>query len=721
MRRAERARSLVDVETFLQEAEREVTDAETRLKAAADAADQATVAEARAAEALKREDERADEIDALRQSKGELERFGRVLAAAAGSLEGVETALIAQQEASDALATVAAELTNVQGTRTAGIAGLKVARETATLRSGISGRRESLQAQLAAARTYETALRHVQSAHLEVEKLRPMAEAASTKAKKAQLGLETAERNLATAQALHLAVKLEDGSPCPVCGATEHPAPATGDIGNAGLDKAFREARDEWQSADGEHRQAAERLAALRATLEERENRLSGLDRPDDTSEILAGRLAREDEALLALGPEVDIAASELKIEEMNALIVSLERQRDGLRNHFEECRNKATQARTAYEGKLSEVPAGLRDAGALATAMQTVSVSLDALLAAKTAADRRFRDAREAALGAAKDLEGTGKARATCEERRRKAVEAFQTRLADTGLTAEVFQSLKPEIETLDADRETVETYWREHKSAADAATKAASATEGMIRPDLAALRRSHEALAQMLGEATEARVGAKNRVEHLGRLRAGLEDTLRKLDEAESASGPLRGLAALVNGQNAQRLTLETFAIGEMFDQVLEAANLRLGPMTSGRYKLERDLDGAGRGSRGLGIQVFDVHTGKSRATTTLSGGETFIAALSLALGLADAVESASGKVRLDTIFIDEGFGSLDTENGSGTLDQVLQVLNSIVRQNRAVGLISHVPLVQEAIPNGFYIRKGLAGSSIEERGVI
>ena len=241
------------------------------------------------------------------------------------------------------------------------------------------------------------------------------------------------------------------------------------------------------------------------------------------------------------------------------------------------------------------------------------------------------------------------------------------------------------------------------------------------MIRPDLAALRRSHEALAQMLGEATEARVGAKNRVEHLGRLRAGLEDTLRKLDEAESASGPLRGLAALVNGQNAQRLTLETFAIGEMFDQVLEAANLRLGPMTSGRYKLERDLDGAGRGSRGLGIQVFDVHTGKSRATTTLSGGETFIAALSLALGLADAVESASGKVRLDTIFIDEGFGSLDTENGSGTLDQVLQVLNSIVRQNRAVGLISHVPLVQEAIPNGFYIRKGLAGSSIEERGVI
>ena len=109
----------------------------------------------------------------------------------------------------------------------------------------------------------------------------------------------------------------------------------------------------------------------------------------------------------------------------------------------------------------------------------------------------------------------------------------------------------------------------------------------------------------------------------------------------------------------------------------------------MTAKRYRLERDDEGSGRGYQGLEVRVFDYHTGKSRPTTTLSGGETFIAALALALGLADVVESESGKVRLDTIFIGEGFGSLDTANGSGTLDQVLQVLNSIVSQNRAVGL--------------------------------
>ncbi len=139
----------------------------------------------------------------------------------------------------------------------------------------------------------------------------------------------------------------------------------------------------------------------------------------------------------------------------------------------------------------------------------------------------------------------------------------------------------------------------------------------------------------------------------------------------------------------------------------------------MTRGRYRLTRGLEASGgRGKRGLEIEVFDINTGKARPTATLSGGETFIAALALALGLADVVESLSGKIRMDTIFIDEGFGSLDTENGAGTLDQVIQVLAALTEGSRAVGLISHVGLVQEAIPQGFYVRSTPSGSRVEER---
>lgn len=215
--------------------------------------------------------------------------------------------------------------------------------------------------------------------------------------------------------------------------------------------------------------------------------------------------------------------------------------------------------------------------------------------------------------------------------------------------------------------------------------------------------------------------RAATAARLDHLQNLQQELAGIAKRLDEAEATSGPLRELASLFDAQNRQKLKLETFAIGAMFEQVLQAANLRLGPMTNGRYRLERDIESGGRGKRGLGILAFDIHTGKARPTATLSGGETFIAALALALGLADVVESASGKVRLDTIFLDEGFGSLDTENGSGTLDLVLQALNSLASQNRTVGLISHVPLVQEAIPNGFYVRKDSDGSHVEARGMM
>ena len=190
-------------------------------------------------------------------------------------------------------------------------------------------------------------------------------------------------------------------------------------------------------------------------------------------------------------------------------------------------------------------------------------------------------------------------------------------------------------------------------------------------------------------------------------------------RLRQLEKETGPLRALADAFSGQNEMNTALESFAIGAMFDQVLQAANLRLEPMTSGRYRLERDVESAGgRIKRGLDIRVHDIETGRPRDLSTLSGGETFIAALSLALGLSDIVEASHGAIRLDTIFIDEGFGSLDTENDSGTLDSVLQVLQDIVGASRAVGLISHVPLVQQAVPNGFTVLKGVGGSSIEGR---
>jgi exonuclease SbcC len=719
VRQAERARTLLDVEERAAEALRDVDAAEKTLQQAVRIANAAAAKAAEAESALKREEERSGEAEALRRKKDDLERYVRVLASAAESGKAAEAAQQAQNEAQKAFETAQSRLDRLRDERKDAAAALKTSREREAERAALMERLRGLDARHTAARAYEAALAETLTARSAAEDLTKRHEAASERNHKARQVLDAAERGLAAAQALHLATKLADGQPCPVCGSASHPAPATGTAGGAGLDQAFRQARKAFEDASQEVRTAAEALAGARATLAGCETRLAGLTQPEETAKALARQITAEQKALAALGAGADSAAAEARCEALDSQIGGEELDRDRLRDQFEACRNKATAAWAARDGMLAEVPLDLRQQEALSGALRLTGETLNGIIAARAAAEAAVRSSREAALGAGKDQESADNALSACRERHTKAANAFAGRLSASGLSAETFQALKPAIATLEADRSAVDAFWLSHRSAADAAQAAALAVEGMSRPQTSALREAHAALAADLTRATGERAAASSRAEHLQRLKAGLEDSLRRLEKTEAATAPLRELAALTNGSNPQKLTLETFAIGAMFDQVLEAANLRLGPMTSSRYRLERDTDGSGGGKRGLGIQVFDMYTGKPRSTGTLSGGESFIAALALALGLADVVESASGKVRLDTIFIDEGFGSLDTENGSGTLDQVLNVLGSLVRQNRAVGLISHVPLVQEAIPNGFYVKKSAGGSSIEERG--
>lgn len=720
VRQAERARMMVDLEQHMIAARREATDAERKRVEAAEAQDRARQSAEAAAEALTKEESRAPEIEAARKRKDDLERYAAVLDAASASAEAVEATGRAEQTAHEALENSKRQLQTLRNARERRTAALKLARTTEARRSDLKRTQSDLLAQKAAAELHETARADVAAAQEAVRVGTQALADASAREAAAREAFEAAEQAHTAAQALHLAEKLEDGTPCPVCGSVDHPAPATGEIANLGVDKAFRDRRDRLQRAERAAREAGETLAGSKAMLAEREARLSSLAPPVAQVSTLADRLRQAGDQLEALGPAVDLDAAEAAMETLERQVADLEAESERRRTAFEACRNAATEARATRDGKLADVPEPLRHEGALASELAKAQQSLQALVAGRQQAEERVRSTREAMLSAGAELKSAEQALESCKMRRDKASDDFLRRLAELGLTSEAYQSLKPSIAMIEENSALVRDFETRLNEAQGVARAATSAIDGLARPDLPGVQAKHAAASAALAEATEARIAATSRVEQLEQLRQSLEETMRRLDEAEAKSGPLRKVAALANGDNPFKLNLETFAIGAMFDRVLEAANLRLGPMTSSRYQLERDTEG-GRGRRGLGIQVFDVHTGKSRGTDTLSGGETFIAALALALGLADVVESASGKVRLETIFIDEGFGSLDTENGSGTLDQVLQVLNSLVRQSRAVGLISHVPMVQEAIPNGFYVRKGLTGSTVEERGAV
>ncbi|MGW2229059.1 SbcC/MukB-like Walker B domain-containing protein, partial [Streptomyces formicae] len=234
----------------------------------------------------------------------------------------------------------------------------------------------------------------------------------------------------------------------------------------------------------------------------------------------------------------------------------------------------------------------------------------------------------------------------------------------------------------------------------------------------DLAAAGTAAEAAGHRLRAAASGRDAAAARCAELDRLSARAAAQTRRLAPLRAAYdrvARLAGLAAGTSADNERRMRLESYVLAARLEQVAAAATVRLRRMSSGRYTLVHSDDRTGRGRSGLGLHVVDAWTGRERDTATLSGGETFFASLALALGLADVVTDEAGGVRLDTLFIDEGFGSLDDQ----TLDEVLDVLDSLRERDRSVGIVSHVADLRRRVHAQLEVVKGRAGSAVRQRG--
>jgi exonuclease SbcC len=219
-------------------------------------------------------------------------------------------------------------------------------------------------------------------------------------------------------------------------------------------------------------------------------------------------------------------------------------------------------------------------------------------------------------------------------------------------------------------------------------------------------------------LNAVSAAHAEARSRCEQLDRLSARALADARELAPLREEYDRVARLAALTAGtsaENERRMRLESYVLAARLEQVAAAASARLAHMSGGRYVLvHSDARGSGRGRSGLGLHVVDAWTGNERDTATLSGGETFFASLALALGLADVVTEEAGGLRLDTLFIDEGFGSLDDQ----TLDEVLDVLDSLRERDRSVGIVSHVADLRRRIPAQLEVVKTRAGSAVRHR---
>jgi exonuclease SbcC len=184
-------------------------------------------------------------------------------------------------------------------------------------------------------------------------------------------------------------------------------------------------------------------------------------------------------------------------------------------------------------------------------------------------------------------------------------------------------------------------------------------------------------------------------------------------QLDKLAEVYGIIGRLAETANGKNEYGLTFQRFVLGSLLEDVADAANMRLKMMSRGRYLLQRTMDRARKNAAGgLELEVLDNYTGIARGVGTLSGGETFLASLSLALGLADVVQGYAGGIHLDTILVDEGFGTLDPE----ALDMAIKALVDLQKGGRLVGIISHVPELKERIDARLEVSTGKHGSTAQ-----
>lgn len=188
--------------------------------------------------------------------------------------------------------------------------------------------------------------------------------------------------------------------------------------------------------------------------------------------------------------------------------------------------------------------------------------------------------------------------------------------------------------------------------------------------------------------------------------------KEKLAEIEKQRKEYGCIKDLENIATGNNAKKLVFEQYVLASYFEEILLAANVRFLKMTAGRYEMHRTKEvGDGRVKDNLEIEVMDFYTGKSRSVRTLSGGESFKASLSLALGLSDVIQAMSGGIRVDALFIDEGFGALDSES----LDQACAALMSLVESERLIGIISHVQELRERIGKQIVIERSGSGSKL------
>ena len=539
-----------------------------------------------------------------------------------------------------------------------------------------------------------------------------------------KIQLERLEHLMAEGRAFELVHLVVDNEPCPVCGSTEHPQlaskpelyPTKEEI------EAARAVRDEalqkQASEIGQKETLSVRLHELDEQVKDQVSKLkSSIDNfTEDTFDSIQQGLASQMEQLTALRRDTEqlteiITKNEHDLVEAKGTLSKLEIGHNELLNNLHDVAVQISSVQAKIDGLSKILPT---------TDLDAWHKQIESLETEIKEYDEQVKVCKSN-LDAAKEQLNAKRGRleilfAQVQE---------ETKNLD-GLYQEYVKSLQSisvsEDDFIDAlgDYKDLDAFRTELHALDEAFSTAQAVYDTAFKQAQSVIEPSDTVSDEVYDTAVEKRDNLVGSLAAWDKETKHIETTLASLEELEKAMGEAREeitflsrLNDLANGgeQGFKNVTFERYVLGAILDEVVYAANLRLQKMSRSRYSLERsDYTGGGRGKQGLDLAVMDAFTGQSRPANTLSGGETFLASMALALGLADVIQSYAGGIHMDTMFIDEGFGTLDPD----TLELAMEILVQLQSSGRLIGMISHVPELKTRIPAHLEVTRGDDGST-------
>ena len=596
-------------------------------------------------------------------------------------------------------------------------------------------------------RDLKKSLEELQSSRKDVQEKRRQAEAAAEtyvgatqKYQREQKAYDDYRLVFLNAQAGLLARELAPGKPCPVCGALEHPAPCQLTQENQQLNREQlerrRKAADDAAKAQEEKAKESEsaqvKLTERQKAAEEAERKL--VENAKNIRENVPMATAADVEAMqTAWLPELQSASKSVqaKVDALKKVRENL----DGAKAEREKLEKAAADAQetaksTTVKKAEAEKTWNLHQEELSSSAYRT----REAAVAQRTQAREAKQKAESAASQAAEKERQAQKAETDCETQIRRLNEEmpqkqgnaeefnqqYQQTMAEKSLDEAQWRQLAetyPDVEIADRLQEKVEAF-KEKKTAAEEKRKTAqNAIAEQKKPNMEQLNAAFEAAKAAWEKASAALKAAENlhsgNANVLKDLRKGREPLANACKEANTAQHLSDVMAGTESGN---RMNLETFVQRNYMEKILCDANRRFRDMSNGQFELKLiNVEDAGEGkNKGLDLEVYSIVTGKTRSVNTLSGGESFMAALSLALGMADQIQAATAAIHLDVMFIDEGFGSLS----DNARNEAVNILKEMAGKQRQIGIISHVSELKDEIENQLIVKKDDRGSYISWR---